>query len=548
MASSAHSSSSTISTEKPAGLTKDNNYYYSDDPEGNNDVNLNDPDELEAHLEIQDVRARLRLRRRRMIRIFTVGFIVLVGALLLGMGLTGKEGKENAQEAKEQQGMEQASTGTDTRLPQPPADLASKCSLTSLNTPQGIAGCEGACEIADCCDVPDGYALSCLAANTVVCAQYQRYCDILHNLPSAGFIPPPQDSSSEVDDPALKVDIDTACVNDSEGGVPSPTCTRLCQSGFCCFEGSNNCNVNCQTYLNCRTAYDTQEGIVSNPATSPVAQPPVAPVALTIIQQIDQSCGDYVEAINPPGENTCESLCALSFCCFNHYCVPPADIDCLDYSGCYILYTDLDTVDDDTANSEANPALADEIHESCFTAGNINDAIANTECATLCAPGACCFEHNLQCTDVDCATYAECNVLYPSFVSVTKQEVTDACNNHRDNGDAPTLCEQVCTLQVMQCCFHENNQEKCNALQAPGTAYCDNYQACDVLGTSGTSLRDSHKNELEVACSDSKTRSHCITLCSAATCCYAGTIEEECANVDVSITCSDYQACDVLYR
>jgi hypothetical protein len=139
--------------------------------------------------------------------------------------------------------------------------------------------------------------------------------------------------------------------------------------------------------------------------------------------------------------------------------------------------------------------------------------------------------------------------LYPQYVAVTKQEVEDACNNHNNNAvqpGQPTLCEQVCTLHVMQCCFHENGD--CDdALQNADSLYCDTYQSCEVLGTNGDSLRDSHKAELEAACSDLSTRSQCIKLCAAALCCHSNTIEEECVNVDVSITCTDYQACDILY-
>ena len=40
-------------------------------------VNLSDPEELEAHMQVMDVRERLRQRRRKMIRIFTIGFLLI---------------------------------------------------------------------------------------------------------------------------------------------------------------------------------------------------------------------------------------------------------------------------------------------------------------------------------------------------------------------------------------------------------------------------------------------------------------------------------------
>jgi hypothetical protein len=426
-----------------------------------------------------------------MIRLFSVGFVLFAVALFAGLGLTGKEGKENAEEQEDLQDSSQAkntaSSNTGTNLPQPPADLASKCALTSLESPQGVAVCEEGCEISDCCEVPDGFALSCIADNEVVCAQYGRYCDILHNLPSAGFVPIVQEE-------------------------PTPTADEP-----------------------------------AAPAPAPAA--PVSTDPPTIQSEIDQVCsaGDA---------SSCESLCVSSFCCFNHYCVAPADINCLDYAGCFVLHSD-PTTDCVNGNDNSNEpvyeeALADEIHEACVlgTGGDINQAAASTQCTTLCAPGACCFEATSECDEVNCAAYVECNILHPKFVSVTKPEVDTACSNHQEGSTTiPSLCEQVCSLRVMQCCFHENGAACDNALQHAGSAYCNTHQACGgTLGTAPDALRGSHKDELEAACTDANTRSQCIQLCVAATCCYATTIEAECANVDASITCSDYRACDVLYN
>jgi hypothetical protein len=529
------------------------------DPELMDRVNLSDPEELENHLQVLDVRTRLRQRRRRMIRCFTVGFVVVGVGLSVQYGFFWNSENSAPQDNNQNGGM--ASTGSDTKLPQPPADLASKCSLTNLNSPQGIDICEEACEISDCCNVPDGYALSCLTTNTVVCAQYQRYCDILHNLPSdSGFGGDAPVAVAPMDDAALKVQIDSACVDLSDASMirPGSPCMTFCESGFCCFDNaSSSCTVNCQTYLNCNVAHQViSTGTVSTP-------PPGS--SLTIAEEIEQFCGDVVEAIAPPsGENSCETLCAPSFCCFKHMCVSPADLDCLAYSGCYPLFTETDTVDDD--DTLATIPIQDQIADACRA---LEDDVQATDCRTLCAPGACCFETNLECpTTIECVdTYDDCKVLYSSnsggggtttdgntgasegdgsstIHTLTKAEVDDACENHNNSGvtSLPTLCEQVCTLQVMQCCHHQNGDpDDCAPLP------CATYQACKKLGTDADSLRSSHKQELNAACSGTATRSQCIQLCSAATCCYATTVEEECANVDASITCSDYDACKVLY-
>lgn len=483
---------------------------YSYDPEhlAGTSVNLTDPEELEAHLQVLDVRQRLRQRRRRMIRMFSVVFLLTVVAFLVLMGLSSKDGKENSEIQSGD------SVSGSTYLSSPPADLSSKCSTTALVSAQGIEACEEACEVADCCSVPDGYALSCLADNTMVCAQYQRYCSVLDDIQDSGIGTPtastPTDGGITSTPPPVSTPVSTPQDQDTPTIPPSPS-----------------------------------------PLQSPVflvatVAPVVPPTPLTLADEIDLACANIEE-----DKTACSTICAPSVCCFNHYCIQSQDFDCLEYAGCYVLYTDLEiTNDDDATPTTPVPSLADEIHAACFELGTINDATASSECTSLCAAGACCFETSLDCVDISCSTYAECNILYPSFLAVSQAEVEDACQNHRNvaSGSEPTLCEQVCTLHIMQCCFHDNNEEGCdNVLQQPGTAYCNNYAACEVLGVSGMDLSDSHKAELEEICSNTQTRSQCIKLCSAATCCYASTIEETCANVDASITCDDYSACDILY-
>jgi hypothetical protein len=539
-------------------------------------VNLSDPEEIEAHLQVLDVRARLRQRRKRMMQLFSVAFLGVAVFLFIRLEFFGNPNNDG-EDTFDDGSLASTNSGADLR--QPPADLASKCSLSTLNAPQGVEICEEACEVSECCNVPDGFAFSCKVHNEVVCAQYQRYCDILHNLPEDLARPPDAPVASPVlqQQPVggdggggteeLKVQIDGACLNIPDSSLPDSPCMSLCQDGFCCFGNYNTCgstNVNCQLYLNCNQAFLA-------------AQPPTP---LTVREEIEQACDNMVETVSAPGENTCENLCASSFCCFNHLCVAPADVDCLEFSACHILFDDVDTVDDDQ-NLEDKPTLEEEIASSC---GYANIAIAATECEALCGLGACCFMEQLVCpVDTDCAAFAGCEMLYPDnestdvvtpspvtappvaapisapiseggggevaaptatgSSSITQAEVDDACNNHNDNALVrPTLCEQVCTLQVLQCCFHFNGGDACPTIP------CEVYAACEALDSSPEMLREIHKLELETACGEDAGRAHCVQLCAAATCCYAMTIEEECVNADASITCPDYQACNILFQ
>jgi hypothetical protein len=212
------------------------------------------------------------------------------------------------------------------------------------------------------------------------------------------------------------------------------------------------------------------------------------------------------------------------------------------------LYAD---TSDNAVEKVEEPVLGDQIHEACGAILDVNEAAQNEECNSICSPGACCFEDKMSCSGVDCAQYAECIILHPSFIAVRKEEVTDACKNHNDAAmqtTEPTLCEQLCSLHVMQCCFHVEGNCDDAVLLGDNTVYCNTFEACSVLGTDSSPLRQSHKDELDAACSGgTATRAQCIQLCSSATCCYSTTVEESCINVDSNIKCSDYQSCDVLY-
>jgi hypothetical protein len=532
----------TVTTKKSISNSRKDGVVY--DPEMvHRGVNLSDPEELQAHIQVLDVRERLRARRRRAIRLFSIAFCIVMAALMAGLGLMTQWGKSNVQAATAQQGT--VSTSSTGSLPLPPADLATKCSASALQSQQGFMICEAVCEVADCCTVPEGFALSCSKED--VCAQYQQYCSLLQNTPAA----------SPISDEELRMSIDTACVGLDASSLPGSDCVALCRSGFCCFEDDTiSCDQNCQTFLNCAAAFQSQQQQEqqqqqqNNQSSTPVNTPinnPINQEDSALKQQIDAICGTAIETVSPPGEDSCESLCNPAHCCFDHLCVPPQDLECLDYSACYVMYANVNNVQDDITTAN----LGDQVHEACAGLLDINDAMNNEACNAICSPGSCCFEDKLSCSNVDCAIYAECIVLHPNFIAVSKEEVTDACQNHNDarlQSEEPTLCEQVCTLHVMQCCFHLGGQCDDAVLLGDNSVYCNTYQACAVLGTDSSSLIQSHKDELEAACSGgASTRSQCIQLCSSATCCYASKVEESCVNVDASITCSDYEACDVLY-
>jgi hypothetical protein len=523
-------------------ITTSNNSNNKNNRSNNVDVNLSDPEALEAHLQVLDVRQRLRARRRRAIRFFSFAFGAVVVILISGLGSTMLKSSTSSNSSKNNDNGDEGgglgSTPTSDVMaasqpppPPPPSDLAEKCALEALDTAQGIRGCEKVCEVADCCNVPPSYVLSCQTSENVnVCSQYQKYCGVLDHVFGDN------DNGNNNDGTSSDVDV-------TDG------------------TSSNNIDVD-------DTNSPPSDGGDSIDGTSP---PPPSDQNVddnsSLATQIQQLCGETpMEALGPPssgGDNsqnatttTCESICSRSYCCFNQICKPPPDMDCSAYAPCFVLYAeDTQSMSQQMQDEEdIGSGVGDTVHEACASLSlDVNNASADEECKSVCSPGACCFQDHLSCTDVECAAYSECIVLYPSFVSVTKDEVDDACHNHNDAnlsaGGQPSLCEQVCTLHVMQCCFHVGGD--CHdsvLLQGNKSTYCSTYESCDVLGTDPAALRHTHKDELETACSGgSSTRSKCIQLCSAATCCYSATLQESCAHVDASISCSDYKACDVLY-
>jgi hypothetical protein len=545
-----------------------------------------DEERLQRDLALLEVRQRLRQGRRKGIQRFTVAFCIFVLLFLIGMGITGRQGKKNAEE--QQQELDTAknnetSSGSSsvdhngnpldnngeesnnyeaagTVLPPPTADLESKCSLSAVETPSGIQGCESVCEVAECCDVPAGFALSCQTGNEIACPQYQKYCNILHNVNSdlqSAYIPEDFTSTTSLSaaEATLQAEIHGACLAQAR---ETETCTSLCREGACCWEDnattgskvSCNSNVNCDVYASCSA---TIHG--SSAGGLPGAEG-------TVTEQIAVAC---VGTLPPAGNGTstatsdCEALCQPAFCCFNHYCSPPETMECLDYSGCYLLYQNQGTEDDDVVaaeyNNDGETDQMDAIHEACY-GGSILDLVGD-ECSKLCEPSKCCFDNSLgDCSAVDCKLYAMCNILHPVKLSATKNEVEEACKNQttttstggtaaKTGSTTTTLCEQVCSSG--SCCFHPTETasvtgECADALDI--TIYCRTYTACSVVFGGANAVITT---ELQKACTDASTRPRCVTLCAEASCCYAAKKEESCFHVNPDITCSNFKACDVLY-
>jgi hypothetical protein len=438
-------------------------------------------DDLEEHLHhdlaVMEVTNRLRQKRRLAIRRYTAVFVAVAFLLMVGIGITSRtiEKEKKVNRIAEQH---LGNSGV-TVLPQPPASLASKCKISALKTPTGTQECESACEVAECCIVPAGFALSCQLGNEVTCPKYRQYCNILDwNSPITSNdkttdIVPAGSSEPPAMAPVLQPPIPVPTQ------APQPLVQPPAQSPTTTItSGGDN------------TKYPAENASGTS----------------TLKKQISDACEDNgFEPIALPGQlSVCEQFCQNSQCCFNHYCVPPVGIDCLDYSPCYILYNEEDPGNTDNAIPDATSAksadsnsttntnqtngLALQIQQACDS-----HAVEPTRslCPTLCALGACCFEPQLACSAVNCDLYAACHdALYSDYVDgisssggnsaipgtyTTEGEVLDACNNHSNSyGESSSLCVQIC--QEGACCFQRNSlSAQCS------DAFCRTYSACQVV-------------------------------------------------------------------
>ena len=111
-------------------------------------------------------------------------------------------------------------------VPHPPPNLGHLCSKENIQTIEGFAKCEGACENSRCCRL--GPEL-CRVLNPDVCPNY-GVCDILFKKDRDKF-------QGNVEVPAISTDIDMieVCSAESVGTVEGFTqCESICDRGRCC--------------------------------------------------------------------------------------------------------------------------------------------------------------------------------------------------------------------------------------------------------------------------------------------------------------------------
>jgi len=139
-------------------------------------------------------------------------------------------------------------------LPPPPADLPSRCALEKGKTESSVVPCLEVCEIAECCDLPPEYRLSCLEGNEYTCFDYHRAgCNVLSLDPEQAETPPTEDYGDDVK-PAPDSLFEMCSFSNLQTDEGKSACLQHCGPASCCFaKGVVSCSNNavCSGYVPC---------------------------------------------------------------------------------------------------------------------------------------------------------------------------------------------------------------------------------------------------------------------------------------------------------
>jgi hypothetical protein len=345
-----NSAEATTKGQGNGGSIYDPESRYLDDPS----LNLNDPDEVAAHLHVQQVHAKYKQQRLKRICLGTLLAFLLAAGLFAFFEVN---------RSRTSSGSSDASTKSSS-LPPPPTDLALICSTAQLQgSLEGYTKCQAACEVAECCSLSPEFALSCQAGNEDTCAAYSADCNLLQvvDRPVVGgggvTVPSPEANTSQpqaapsspapVTAPTMptptatttgpagnsdttgavtKEEIDDACQNHSNAvGNQQSLCHSVCAPGACCFDNSGPCTeeqlqgMDLNTFCNKYESCPHQEHISA--------------------ESLTQLCSSSQSSKRAE----CLSECATAACCFSttvaEMCIHVnPDIVCSNYNVCEVFF------------------------------------------------------------------------------------------------------------------------------------------------------------------------------------------------------------------
>ena len=428
-------------------------------------------------------------------------------------------------------------------------------------------GCIQECQERECCFRTTGY--NCYNDSTTWCDDYA----ICVNLPIWQSLNQQFQtnltSSSTISDFKLKCSLYQSDNDLSE-------CQKLCDERSCCFtvdgcldESICHESFECINLPNFEEVYNKAHGI--KPIFTTNATMTTTKTEDSSIIALNAACS--ATNIDANGTNDCENLCKHRACCFvtddnnqSRNCADNQDLKawCDEYSACQILVlysnSNIDTVTTESSsstniaitapdNSAVTAAVAvNAVNEACSS-----DVIAvsgKSLCQELCDDRACCFvkELALNCQDELrdwCLEYSACNVLMhvAANTSAAANAVTSACSLDV-LAESPTACQELCDDRA--CCFAHGKFNCADELHD----WCLEYSACNGLTTwknTNNSTSASAAPEVENACDASKIQdsvlaSECTKLCSARSCCFADTGNDNCYKLN-SKWCDEYKAC-----
>jgi len=146
-----------------------------------------------------------RLRQRRRCRNLVLGLVFVAAAVGIIVGVVVAVSKQ------QQNGGGGSAVSSPIKLPPPASDLSSRCSLLEggeggrtgdgeLVMDDSTLRCWESCEVAECCELPPTYDLSCLVGNEDRCYEYHKSCKVLQEVTPGGSTVPADNGTTNGSD------------------------------------------------------------------------------------------------------------------------------------------------------------------------------------------------------------------------------------------------------------------------------------------------------------------------------------------------------------
>jgi hypothetical protein len=292
-------------------------------------------------------------------------------------------------------------------LAEPPVDLDSACSKTTLQDQRKISTCQDKCQSATCCKGKG--QKSCLLGNEAMCMEYHSSCSALVD-PLQDFNQFPVTATAEA---SAMLEF---CMPDhfnTEFGVR--TCHKFCDQAECCWKpGVKSCanSDKCMEYAPCLhlAAITTKNTLTPAPAN------------------LESMCSKTSFKADDANVLLCEEKCNKSACCKrsdSSSCLKGNEDLCMEY------HQSCSNLQDPFSQFGSAGAIVPKASKSALTEfckpELFNSQFGIQTCAKFCNEAECCWKPGvITCASNDnCADYGQCLHLHDLLSREYKTEPTE---------------------------------------------------------------------------------------------------------------------------